>query len=199
MGRAHGRGRAAARGLPRRRQLPQAGDARGSRGRPDYTFLLPNGLVMHMDVKFPLDNYVRYLEARTDLERDAFRDQFLRDVRDRVQGAHDARLPRRGRRDRRLPAAVHPERAGVRVRAGARPRDPRRRAARTRSCCARRSRCTRCSRSSARRSTTSGSSARRTRSSVCSASSRCSGRSTSAQLDKVQQRFDGGRARSTRR
>src|SRR3954469_23132189 len=30
-------------------------------GRPDYTFLMPNGLVMHMDVKFPLDNYVRYL------------------------------------------------------------------------------------------------------------------------------------------
>jgi DNA recombination protein RmuC len=54
-------------------------------GRPDYTFLLPNGRVMHMDVKFPLDNYVRHLEADSDLERKQFRDQFLRDVRDRVK------------------------------------------------------------------------------------------------------------------
>jgi len=54
-------------------------------GRPDYTFLLPNGRVMHMDVKFPLDNYVRHLEAASEIERKQFRDQFLRDVRDRVK------------------------------------------------------------------------------------------------------------------
>ncbi|GIU87203.1 MAG: hypothetical protein KatS3mg009_1718 [Acidimicrobiia bacterium] len=57
----------------------------GSGGRPDYTFLLPNGLVMHMDVKFPLDNYVRHLEADNELERRRYRDQFLRDVRERVR------------------------------------------------------------------------------------------------------------------
>jgi len=56
-----------------------------SAGRPDYTFLLPNGRVMHMDVKFPLDNYVRHLDATNDLERAQYRDQFLRDVRDRVK------------------------------------------------------------------------------------------------------------------
>jgi DNA recombination protein RmuC len=56
-----------------------------SAGRPDYTFLLPNGRVMHMDVKFPLDNYVRHLDATNDLERKQFRDLFLRDVRDRVK------------------------------------------------------------------------------------------------------------------
>jgi DNA recombination protein RmuC len=54
-------------------------------GRPDYTFLLPNGLVMHMDVKFPLDNYMLYLEAGSELERRQHRDQFLRDVRERVR------------------------------------------------------------------------------------------------------------------
>jgi DNA recombination protein RmuC len=54
-------------------------------GRPDYTFLLPNGLVMHMDVKFPLDNYLRYLEATNDVEQTRARDQFLRDVRNRVK------------------------------------------------------------------------------------------------------------------
>jgi DNA recombination protein RmuC len=57
----------------------------GNAGRPDYTFLMPNGRVMHMDVKFPLDNYVRHLEANNEMERKQFRDQFLRDVRDRVK------------------------------------------------------------------------------------------------------------------
>jgi DNA recombination protein RmuC len=47
--------------------------------------MMPNGRVMHMDVKFPLDNYVRHLEASNDVERKQFRDQFLRDVRDRVK------------------------------------------------------------------------------------------------------------------
>src|SRR6478735_4018639 len=30
----------------------------GSGGRPDFTFLMPNEMLLHMDVKFPLDNYV---------------------------------------------------------------------------------------------------------------------------------------------
>ncbi|HEX5616664.1 MAG TPA: DNA recombination protein RmuC, partial [Acidimicrobiia bacterium] len=55
-------------------------------GRPDFTFLLPNGQQLHMDVKFPLDNYVRYLECESDLERKQHRDQFLKDVRECVKG-----------------------------------------------------------------------------------------------------------------
>jgi DNA recombination protein RmuC len=38
-----------------------------------------------MDVKFPIDNYLRYLDATTDEERDRYRAQFLRDVRARVK------------------------------------------------------------------------------------------------------------------
>lgn len=57
----------------------------GSRGVPDFTFLLPNELVLHMDVKFPLDNYLRYCEARSDLERKRHKDDFLRDVKARVK------------------------------------------------------------------------------------------------------------------
>jgi DNA recombination protein RmuC len=53
-------------------------------GRPDFTFPLPAGRCVHMDVKFPLDNYVRHLEAETDAERDAARTAFLRDVRRRI-------------------------------------------------------------------------------------------------------------------
>jgi DNA recombination protein RmuC len=52
---------------------------------PDVTFLLPQGRELHMDVKFPVDNYLRHLEATSDRDRDATRVQFLRDVRGRVK------------------------------------------------------------------------------------------------------------------
>jgi DNA recombination protein RmuC len=59
------------------------------RGIPDYTFFLPNKLLLHMDVKFPLDNYVRFCDATSDLERKRYRDDFLRDVRARVRELSD--------------------------------------------------------------------------------------------------------------
>jgi DNA recombination protein RmuC len=52
---------------------------------PDFTFLLPKGRRLHMDVKFPIDNYLRALEAPTERERDACRANFLRDVRARIR------------------------------------------------------------------------------------------------------------------
>jgi DNA recombination protein RmuC len=55
-------------------------------GVPDYTFLLPRGMALHMDVKFPLDNYLRVLRAEHDAEREAARVQFLRDVRTCIRG-----------------------------------------------------------------------------------------------------------------
>jgi DNA recombination protein RmuC len=61
----------------------QTGIAGGSI--PDVTFLMPGGRVLHMDVKFPVDNYLRHLEATTDGERDAHAKSFLRDVRARVK------------------------------------------------------------------------------------------------------------------
>jgi DNA recombination protein RmuC len=54
-------------------------------GIPDFTFLLPDGLTLHMDVKFPLDNYLRYLECDSELEQRRARDDFLRDVRGHVK------------------------------------------------------------------------------------------------------------------
>ena len=53
--------------------------------RPDFTFLLPHDLELNMDVKFPVDNYLRYLDATTDAERDTACTTFLRDVRARVK------------------------------------------------------------------------------------------------------------------
>lgn len=37
--------------------------------RPDFSFDLPDGRLLHMDVKFPLEAYSRYVEATSDLER----------------------------------------------------------------------------------------------------------------------------------
>lgn len=52
--------------------------------RPDYTFLLPHNLRVNMDVKFPMDNYLRYVEADMESERDSYKNLFLKDVRNRV-------------------------------------------------------------------------------------------------------------------
>ncbi len=57
----------------------------GAGSRPDFTFLLPRGLSMNMDVKFPLDNYLRYLEAASEPEQAKYRNDFLRDVRARIK------------------------------------------------------------------------------------------------------------------
>ncbi len=57
----------------------------GSTGRPDYTFHMPKGHALYMDVKFPMASYLRYLEAGTDAERDTHLKNFLRDVRMRVK------------------------------------------------------------------------------------------------------------------
>ncbi len=52
---------------------------------PDYTFLLPQNLKVNMDVKFPLDNYVQFLEAAAETDRQAYKKKFLQDVRQRVK------------------------------------------------------------------------------------------------------------------
>jgi DNA recombination protein RmuC len=57
----------------------------GGRALPDFTFPMPKGHVLYMDVKFPLTSYLRFLEATSDRDRAANRDQFLRDVRVRVK------------------------------------------------------------------------------------------------------------------
>ena len=54
-------------------------------GVPDFTFMLPDDLSLYMDVKFPLDNYLRHLEAEGDLDQRRTRDDFFRDVRNHVK------------------------------------------------------------------------------------------------------------------
>lgn len=57
----------------------------GVGSRPDFTFPLPKDLKMNMDVKFPLENYIRYLEAKSDLEKTKYRSDFLRDVKVKIK------------------------------------------------------------------------------------------------------------------
>jgi len=59
--------------------------AQDMRSRPDFTFLLPQNLKVNMDVKFPLTNYLNYLNAETDKEKEHFKNLFLRDVRNRIK------------------------------------------------------------------------------------------------------------------
>ena len=53
--------------------------------RPDFTFLLPQKRVLHMDVKFPLAGYLDFLQADSDVVREAAKKQFLIDVRQRLK------------------------------------------------------------------------------------------------------------------
>jgi len=53
--------------------------------RPDYTFILPQGRKLNMDVKFPLNSYLSYLEAEGEMDREEFKDQFLRDAKSRIK------------------------------------------------------------------------------------------------------------------
>jgi len=65
-----------------RKRTAVEGDGQGI---PDFTFMMPKGQVLFMDVKFPMAAYLRYLDANTEAERSTHRATFLRDVRMRVR------------------------------------------------------------------------------------------------------------------
>ncbi len=57
----------------------------GVNTRPDYTFFLPQGMKVNMDVKFPRDNYIKYLNEDNEAIRENYKQQFLKDTRQRVK------------------------------------------------------------------------------------------------------------------
>jgi len=57
----------------------------GSATRPDYTFFMPNDLKINMDVKFPLDNYINYINAGTEQDRRRYRDELIRNTRTMIK------------------------------------------------------------------------------------------------------------------
>jgi DNA recombination protein RmuC len=56
-----------------------------SGSRPDYTFIMPNGAVLNMDVKFPLENYLRYLDEVEESAAKARVQAFAKDVKERIK------------------------------------------------------------------------------------------------------------------
>jgi DNA recombination protein RmuC len=57
----------------------------GDGGKPDYSFFLPPDRVLYLDSKFPVDNYLKYFEASDENSRNLSRDQFLKNVEERVK------------------------------------------------------------------------------------------------------------------
>ncbi|MFB6271392.1 MAG: DNA recombination protein RmuC [Salinibacter sp.] len=64
-------------------------ETQDSGSRPDFTFPLPNGLKLHMDVKFPHENYRDYVNAESDQEAEQHRKTFLRNVRNKLKQVTD--------------------------------------------------------------------------------------------------------------
>ena len=54
-------------------------------GRPDYTFLLPEEHSLFMDVKFPLDHYLRFTEAQQEDDQQRCKDAFIKSVREHLR------------------------------------------------------------------------------------------------------------------
>jgi DNA recombination protein RmuC len=54
-------------------------------GRPDYTFYLPKGLKVNMDVKFPLENYLHFVQAEEAAVKEGYKQQFIKDARSRIK------------------------------------------------------------------------------------------------------------------
>lgn len=54
-------------------------------GRPDFTFFLPNGKKINLDAKFSLDNYMKYVEAQNDTEKEQFKSGFLKDIKKTIK------------------------------------------------------------------------------------------------------------------
>ncbi len=57
----------------------------GVGSKPDFTFLLPKNAKLNMDVKFPLDNYMRFYNAKAPTEKDRYRADFFRDVKAKLK------------------------------------------------------------------------------------------------------------------
>ena len=53
--------------------------------RPDFTFLLPQKLYLHMDVKFPIVNYRKYLNSSGRLDKEKFKKLFFIDIKNCIK------------------------------------------------------------------------------------------------------------------
>ncbi|HOD11838.1 MAG TPA: DNA recombination protein RmuC [Candidatus Omnitrophota bacterium] len=52
---------------------------------PDFTFFLPDKHKIHMDVKFPLDNYLNMVNAENPLQKENYKKDFINNVKARIK------------------------------------------------------------------------------------------------------------------
>jgi DNA recombination protein RmuC len=52
---------------------------------PDFTFFLPKDKKVNMDVKFPLNHYMTYLNSSNETDKDVHKKQFIKDVRHHIK------------------------------------------------------------------------------------------------------------------
>ncbi|NQW23229.1 MAG: DNA recombination protein RmuC [SAR202 cluster bacterium] len=67
------------------KQVTIPGSESGAGSRPDFTIHLPQHKKLNMDVKFPLENYMKFMDAETKEAEEQARNSFLKDVRDRLK------------------------------------------------------------------------------------------------------------------
>lgn len=53
--------------------------------KPDFTFILPKSKKVNMDVKFPFDNYLLYVETKSDVEKEIYKKKFISDVKEKIK------------------------------------------------------------------------------------------------------------------
>lgn len=63
--------------------------AEGTKSRPDFTFLLPSHRVLHMDVKFPLDRYLQWLNAEDTPTKTMAAQKFIQATRSHIKSTAD--------------------------------------------------------------------------------------------------------------
>ena len=52
---------------------------------PDFTFFLPNGKELNVDAKFPLNNYINYVNAYSISDKEKYKKDFIRDIRSAIK------------------------------------------------------------------------------------------------------------------
>lgn len=57
----------------------------GVGSKPDFTFLLPKDLRLNMDVKFPFDNYGKFVQSDSPADKEKFRADFFKDVKAKIK------------------------------------------------------------------------------------------------------------------
>ncbi len=72
-------------GIHYEKQKTVEGALSGPALRPDFTFNLPKGRKLNIDVKFPFENYVKFLRSESETDKKNYIRNFLYDVKGRIK------------------------------------------------------------------------------------------------------------------